>query len=164
MTNQQEPNMAPELFGSISEADRRAVLDLFGKMVLDARDRAVLQWDQILSGTRKDASWERLLHKFPDLDVRSREMVKEILPNAVDTFMYCLLANLDGPEQAVQISVAIGDTMVENIARLSWGLPAEPAGDDGWLARFSKQRFEQPYCSDPASLGNRASGEENTAQ
>jgi hypothetical protein len=70
--------------------------------------------------------------------------MKEALPHIVDTVIYCLLADLDA-KRTVQVSVVREDRTFANIARLSWGLPAEPTGDDGWLMQFSKQRFEQPY-------------------
>lgn len=144
MTNQPEPNAAPDLFGNIPEADRRAVLDTFGAMLMHTRDAAIQTWDGILAGGTYPP-WERLLRKHPDIGERCREVISEAIPHIVDTFMYCLLSNLDGPDQSVQVSVAFRNAMVANIARLSWGLPAEPTGNDGWLVRFSKERFEQPY-------------------
>lgn len=143
MTNEPDRNAAPDLFGNISEADRKTALDVFGKMLMETRDTAIIQWDQILAGKRRYAPWERLLDKFPDLDECSREVVREVLPHIVDTFIYCLLADLDA-SQAVRVSVASGNDSISNLARISWGLAAEPVGDDGWLVRFSKQRFEQP--------------------
>ncbi len=144
MTNQPDPNQAPDLFGEIREADRRGALDAFGKLLMKTRDAAIHTWDEILAGG-KYPPWERLLGRFPDLDERCRQVIREAIPHIADTFMYCLLSNLDGPSQPVQVSVSFGNEMIPNIARLSWGLPAEPTGNDGWLVRFSKERFEQPY-------------------
>lgn len=144
MTNKPDPNVAPNLFGQISEQDRRAALDAIGKWLVGARDLAVLQWDQILQGKRSYAPWERLLIKFPELDPTCREVVRESVPNIVDTLMYCLLAGLDASEN-IQVSALLGHLKVDDVARMSWGLAAEPAGENGWLARFSTQRFEQPY-------------------
>jgi hypothetical protein len=73
-----------------------------------------------------------------------REFLKDVVPNIVDTFMYCLLAELEH-SRVVRVSVALGDSSIQDVARLSWGLPAEASGEDGWLSKFSKQRFEQPY-------------------
>lgn len=143
MTNEPD-KAAASLFGNISEADRKAALDIFGKLLIETRDWAIEQWDQILVGKRKYAPWERLLRKLPDIDERSREAIKEVLPNIIDTFIYCFLENLDA-SQAVRVSVQSGTDSITSIAKMSWGLSAEPAGEDGWLVRFSKERFEQPY-------------------
>lgn len=61
----------------------------------------------------------------------------------LDTFMYCLLNRLDGTK-SVRVSVDLDNITITNLARASWGLAAEPIGNDGWLARFSKERFEDP--------------------
>jgi len=145
MNTQPDRNVAPNLFGDISEADRNASLDEVGKLLIAARDRVITQWDQIIAGNRKYAPWERVVREFPNLDQHSRGIARAVLPHIVDSFLYCLLAELDA-SQTVRVSVMSGNQVVtNNVARISWGLPAEPTGEKGWLARFSKQRFEQPY-------------------
>lgn len=143
MTEDADSNAAPNLFGPISEADRRAALDIVGRTLIAARDAAVLQWDQIIAGTRKYGPWERIRAAMPAIDDRSVELLKAAIPNVVDTFMYCLLAALDG-NQSVDVAVKVEGRRFENVTRLSWGLAAEPTGNDGWLRRFSRQRFDQP--------------------
>lgn len=143
MTDEQNRNVAPDLFGNISEADRKAALDIFGRLLMETRDAAILHWDEVLGG-EKYPPWDRLLCKYPNLDKRCRDVLREALPHIVDTVLYRLLADLDA-SQAVQVSVALEGQAYTNLARLSWGLPGEPTGEDGWLVRFSKQRFEQPY-------------------
>ena len=130
-------------FDEISEADRKAALDIFGKTLIESRDTAVTQWDQILTSKRHYPAWERLRSRYPDLDGQSREILREALPHAIDTFMYCLLDQLDG-SRTVRVSVTLESGMVIDVARASWGLAAEPTTDEGWLVRFSKQRFDQP--------------------
>jgi hypothetical protein len=143
MSNDPQRNAASSLFGDLSEADRKAALDLFGKLLIESRDRAILQWDHILEEDRKYPPWERLLDRFPDVDERARDVLKAALPHMIDTFMYCLLDRLDG-SKSVHVSVDSGNRTIADLARASWGLAAEPTGKDGWLVRFSKQRFEQP--------------------
>jgi hypothetical protein len=135
---------AASLFGDMTEADRIAALDIFGRMVIEARDRAILQWDHILDKDSQYPPWVRFMRKFPNLDKGSREIVKEALPHIVDTFMYCLLDELEATSPKVRVSVSLNNETIADIHRISWGLPSEPTGDDGWLARFSKQRYEQP--------------------
>jgi hypothetical protein len=130
-------------FGEITETDRKAALDLFGKMLIGARDRAILQWDQILEGKHRYPVWDRLVAANPDMDDRSRFAIKNSLPHIVDTFMYCLLDALES-NRSVRVNVVVNERIVNDIARVSWGLVAEPTTDSGWLAKFSTQRFEQP--------------------
>jgi hypothetical protein len=144
MTNESNANAAPNPFGKLSEADRKAALDVFGRFMIEARDTAIIQWHQILDGKREYAPWERVLRKFPEFDERCRDVVRTVIPHIVDTFMYCLLADLDA-SQSVRVSVTLDSQTVADVARASWGLPAEPTGAQGWLVRFSQQRFEQPY-------------------
>lgn len=144
MTHESDRNAAPDLFGNVSEATRKAALDVFGRFLMETRDTAIVQWDQTLSGVRRYEPWERLLDRFPNVDARSRDLLREVFPHVIDTFLYCLLSDLDAT-RAVQVSVSLDDKMIGNVARLSWGLAAEPAGEEGWLVRFSKQRFEQPF-------------------
>jgi hypothetical protein len=143
MKTDPERESAQGPFGNISEAERRAALDAFGQMLMNTRDASILHWDAVLAGGRYPP-WDRLLRRCPELDERSREVLREALPHIVDSVLYHLLADLEA-SQAVRVSVMLENKTFANIARLSWGLPAEPAGDDGWLVRFSKQRFEQPY-------------------
>ena len=130
---------------TMREADRKAVLDLFGQFIMKNRDYAIAQWDRILEGKQKYPPWERLLERHTDVDERTRQVVQEALPHIIDTMIHCLLAELDAKASTIRISTTSDNVTVDNLARASWGLATEPVGEDGWLARFSKERFEQPY-------------------
>lgn len=127
-----------------SEEERKKALDAFGWLLMSTRDLAILQWDQILAHKRNYAPWQRLVKKFGELDDRSLEIVSEVLPHIVDTVIYCFLADIDA-SQAVKVSVISNGSEIKDVARLSDGLPAEPVSDNGWLVRFARQRFEQPF-------------------
>ena len=144
MNDNSQQNHSTGPCGDLCEADRKAALDIFGKLLMEVRDNTIRHWDRICADKTKYAPWDRLTRKFPDLDERTREIIGNALPHIVDYYIYRLLAGIDANE-AVRVSVITEAITVTNIARVSWGLPAEPAGDDGWLQRFSKERFEQPY-------------------
>jgi len=144
MTNEDDTSKEALGFKSMSEASRKAALDVFGALLMESRDTAIVQWDQILSGKRKYAPWERLRSRVPNLDNQLREVVGAVLPHIVDSFLYCLLSDLEA-SQSVRVATRVGTEVVQDVARASDGLPAEPTGENGWLERFSKQRFEQPY-------------------
>ena len=122
--------------------EERAV-DLFGRLLMRSRDAAIEQWDGIIAGCRRYAPWDRLVSRFPDLTERDLELLRALVPNVVDTAYYWLLADLDASE-AVRIVVTTTDGAVHDAATESWGLAAEPTGENGWLKRFSKERFEEP--------------------
>jgi hypothetical protein len=144
MSDETSSGPRQNLFGAISEVDRKRALDVFGKMLIDARDSTIKDWDSIIDGKREYAPWQRALTKFPELSGDARQLLQASLPHVVDTFMYWILSNLEA-NPSVRVSVEFDGRAVDNLALMSWGLPAEPTGDDGWLARFSRQRFEQPY-------------------
>ena len=144
MTNSSDDGHKHKIFGELDESTRKAALDVLGGLLIEARDTAIVQWDQILDGSRKYAPWERIRQRLPELEIRSRDAIREALPHIVDTFLYCLLSELDASRN-VRVSILLNGATIEDAARKSWGLAAEPAGEHGWLTRFSKQRFEQPY-------------------
>jgi hypothetical protein len=142
MTNESDENPAPELFGKISERNRKAALDLLGTMIIEARDRAVRQWDMIVVEGGYPP-WDRLLQRHRDMDEHTREVIGETIPHIVDSFMYYLLDELEASKN-VRVAVELPEMTVEDISRVSWGLAGEPTTEDGWLVRFCKERFEQP--------------------
>jgi hypothetical protein len=122
----------------------KEALDIFGRMLMAVRDSAIVQWDQIIEGSRrKYPPWERLEKATPGLTAEHREVLYKALPHIVDTVLYCLLAELDANQQ-VRVSVETSKGVIDNLPQKSWGFPAEPCGPNGWLERFSTQRFEQP--------------------
>src|SRR5436190_1202270 len=119
MTN--NPNLGPSSFGNISETDRKRALDVFGQLIIEARDTTIRQWDGIVEGKGHYPPWDRLLQRHPEMDAQTREIIKEVVPHIVDSFMYCLLDELDG-NQRVRVAVELDETMVEDISQISWGL------------------------------------------
>jgi hypothetical protein len=144
MTNKASDGYAKGPFGAISESDRIAALDIFGKFLMECRDSAISQCDGTLQGRGKYPPWERFKARHPDLDQRAIELIKEAFPQMMDTFMYCLLGGLDARAHTVKVSIESGNISVPNLARISWHLAGEPTAEDGWFVRFSKQRFELP--------------------
>jgi hypothetical protein len=131
--------------GHVGENERKAVLDVLGKMLMETRDRSIIHWDQMLSGKRPYAPWERVKLKFPNLDDSSLDLLRSVIPHVIDTCIYNLLAELDASHSnGVRISVTYNGKTYPDVARISWGLVGEPMSEEGWLVRFSKQRFEQP--------------------
>ena len=126
----------------MSDETLESPLDVAGRMLMKSRDRAVVQWDQMLAGKRQYGPWERIRERRPDLDAAQIEVIREIVPHVIDTAMYCFLSELDASD-FVRLVVEEGGTM-HDVAHESSGLPAEPCGERGWLARFAKQRYEEP--------------------
>src|SRR5688572_782932 len=120
--------------------EEKEALDIFGQMLMEVRDWAIRQWDRILvSPDAKYPPWERLVKATPGLAEEHLGVLRKALPHIVDTVLYSLLAELDANEQ-VRISVETPNGVIDNLPQHSWGFPAEPCGENGWLVRFSKQR------------------------
>jgi hypothetical protein len=127
----------------MTDANSISSLDAAGRLIIKSRDRAIVQWDQIISGIRTYGPWERILAKVPELSASHREAIQSVLPHIVDTVFYCFLAELDASD-SVKLMAATVDGVEHDVAFESSNLPAEPCGENGWLVRFAKQRFEQP--------------------
>lgn len=144
MTDNASDGYATGPFGAISESDRIAALDIFGKFLMDCSDSAISQCDGTLEWRGKYPPWERFKARRPDLDQRAIKLIKETFPQMVDTSMYCFLGGLDAHAQTIKVSIDSGDISVANLARISWHLAGEPTAADGWLVRLSKQRYKLP--------------------
>ena len=123
---------------------KKAIIDEFGKILIQSvRDKSILDWDMILDGRMKSERARRIQKELLSYDDNDKKILQEIIPQIVDTTLHHLLWTL---EQSDSISVAIqtDKDSISNIKNESDGLAGELYSEDGWIARFSKQRhFEQ---------------------
>ena len=119
---------------------KKEALDQFGRILMErGRDRTVVNWDKILDGTMKGKSCEAIKQRLAHLSPEQIEVVRWLVPQIVDTSLHYVLWAL---EQENSISLLIKDEHGEmhNLREASDGLPGELYTEDGWIARFSKQR------------------------
>lgn len=114
------------------------VLDFFGETLInEVRDRTIEQYDMTTDGRMKDEQSQRLSKEIAKMDDKDKKIIQKIIPEIVDLALHNMLCMLeDNPE----IEVNIND---ENINEVSDGLAGELYTEDGWIQRFTKERYEE---------------------
>jgi hypothetical protein len=118
-------------------------LDYFGEVLMQkVRDEAIDDWDRIITGGMKSPRAQMVYNKIIEENPDSVELLKWIIPKIVDTTLHHLLCTLE-QEEGIVIKVISDDEQVESIRDVSDGLAGELYTEDGWITRFSKQRYEE---------------------
>ena len=109
-------------------------LDLCGQLLMhEARDRAVDQWNRVLTGQMRDQESQKL---FASLDQKTREVIQELVPKIVDACMHYSLCLFDS-ESELRLALRNDAGELTDVATLSDGLPGELYTEDGWIHRFA---------------------------
>ena len=117
------------------------VLDKFGKVLMESvRDRTISNWDMILNGKMKGLSAQHVREKIVDFDEEKIEVLKWIIPKIVDVGLHNFLVMIE--DNNINVEVVSNDKK-GNIRELSDGLAGELYTEDGWISRFSKERYEE---------------------
>ncbi|MBD5135552.1 MAG: epimerase [Lachnospiraceae bacterium] len=114
------------------------LLSYFGEMLInEVRDRTIRGFDMRITGKMKDESSKKLFEKVQQMSDEQRLVIEKIIPQIVDLSIHNMLCMI---EENANI-----DMQVENeiISELSDGLAGELYTEDGWIQRFSKQRYEE---------------------
>jgi len=118
------------------------VLDRFGEVLIQSvRDRTISNWDKILDGQMKGYSAQQVKKKIEGYSEEQKEILKWLVPKIVDTGLHNLLAMVE-EHQNIKLKVT-GNGENGNIGDLSDGLAGELYTEDGWISRFSKERYEE---------------------
>lgn len=111
-------------------------LDRLGELIMcSMRDQAIDKVEGLLVGHWKAPSSQSLQNELRDLPEEYRDLVRRCVVAAVDTGIHDFLFALHQACEDDELELRVDG---ESIADLSDGLQAEPFGDDGWQARFSK--------------------------
>lgn len=114
------------------------IMDYFGKTLMEeVRDRTIRVFDLKIKGNMKDEDSQRLYKRIEKLSNEQFNLIEEIIPQIVDLSLHNMLCMVEeNPSIVVQIEN-------ENIIEFSDGLAGELYTEDGWIQRFSKQRYEE---------------------
>lgn len=114
------------------------ILNDFGKVFIrDVRDRTIEDIDSLISGKYKTQKAINLSKFFSSLDSSTKLFFNEMIPIIVD---YCLNNTLEMFEQNEDIELLMKN---QNINLISDGLAGELYTEDGWIQRFSQQRYKE---------------------
>jgi hypothetical protein len=126
-------------------------LDHFGKFIAQrVRDSSIRHWDIVFEGKMKDEESQRLFQIFSEFGESEKEFIHQIIPMIVDTTLHHILWGLEeeslGLEESegnIKVAVRTDQGTVDDIAEVSDGLAGELYTEDGWIARFSKERHNE---------------------
>lgn len=120
--------------------EEQEALDTLGRILMTrVRDKSVSEWDRIVAGEMKDASSRQIHSDLHQLGDASAAMVSRLIPAVVDTVIHHLLWTLE-QEQRLDLVVRLEKASVSNLRDVSDGLPGELYTEEGWIARFSRER------------------------
>lgn len=121
----------------------QTALDRFGEVLIRrVRDAAIIDWDKIIDGRMKDDGSKAIRAELSRRAFNKEQIdaVLWLVPQIVDETLHHLLWTLE-QEETINISVTGGDECVDSLREESDGLAGEL---DGWIPRFSTQRYEEP--------------------
>ena len=111
-------------------------LEEFGEIFIkEVRDRTIDLFDRKMQGLMRSKESQLLFEKMNKLNEEQKSLIRDIIPQIVDLSMHNML---DLFEEHDEFQVIVGE---ENIADVSDGLSGELYTSDGWIEKFSGQRY-----------------------
>lgn len=111
-------------------------LNEFGEaFIKEVRDRTIRLFDKKVQGIMKDKDSQLLFEKVNKLSDEQKLLISEIIPQIVDLSIHNTLCLF---EEHDEFQIIIDG---ENIADISDGLSGELYTSDGWIQKFSEQRY-----------------------
>lgn len=114
------------------------ILDYFGnKLMKEVRDETISSLDMMIDGKMKGITAQQVREKISTFNEEQLMTIKWLIPKIIDLNLHNLLMMI---EQNDDIKVMVGDN---DIKEDSDGLEGELYTEDGWISRFSKERYEE---------------------
>lgn len=118
------------------------VLDFLGQTIMHkVRDVTISNIDMIINGKMKGDEAKAIREMLVDFNPKQIEILKRIIPRIVDRTLHNFLWMI---EQEDDIDLLINsESGFLSAKELSDGLTGELYSDEGWIAKFSKERYEE---------------------
>ncbi len=114
------------------------VLNYFGQILMEeVRDRTIRGYDMRVNGKMRDSNSQKIFEEVQQLNDVQRQLIKRIIPQIVDLCIHNMLCMI---EEHSNIRMLMDG---ESISEMSDGLAGELYSEDGWIQRFSEQRYEE---------------------
>jgi hypothetical protein len=113
-------------------------------MIQQVRDETIDLWDRSLSGRMRDEDSLKATQVIATLSPEQKALVDWMVVRMVDSTIHHWLWMLE-QEEDTQVVQYIAEGDGANIAEISDGLCGEMYGDEGWIARYSKERSYEDY-------------------
>ena len=111
-------------------------LEEFGKIFIkEVRDRTIDVFDRKTKCLMKSKEYKLLFERVNKLNDEQKSLISDIIPQIVDLSIHNMLCLF---EEHDEFQIIVGG---ENIADISDGLSSELYTSDGWIEKFSEQRY-----------------------
>ena len=113
-------------------------VELFGKILIsEVRDETISSLDMMISGKMQGVTAKAIREKLVSFDKEQLEVLEWLLPKVVDLNLHNMLFML---EEHDNITVVVDN---EDIKSTSDGLAGELYTEDGWISKFSNERYQE---------------------
>lgn len=114
------------------------VLGGFGKVLMDrVRDNTTASVDQMLDGTMKGITAQKIQEKIKVFDKEQMETVEWLVVQVVDLCLHNMLWMVEQEEEITLLYQGAG------LQEESDGLSGELYTEDGWIQKYSSGRYEE---------------------
>jgi len=118
-------------------------LEVFGRLMIEkVRDVTIQDWDSLVDRKSKGVTAKAVNEKLASFTQEELQIIKWIIPKIVDTTMHNFLCMIESSKK-FDIKVNTENGVVERLQDESDGLYGELYTKDGWIMKFSKQRYEE---------------------
>lgn len=117
--------------------------DSFGELLMSqVRDSQIQLWDETLAGRARHSNYRKVYEGLgQSLDAEQLRAVRDLIPYVVDNVIAQFLGVLED-EERVKIAVQVEGQPISSLYRPVDSLESALYGEDGWIARFSKNDFD----------------------
>lgn len=120
------------------QMEAKEIIEAFGKLLIsDVRDHTIETFDGMLQGTIKGITAQKIQEKIKTFDQEQMDALEWMVPQIVDL---CLHNMLWMAEQQEDITLLFRGT---ELREESDGLAGELYTEDGWIQKYSSQRYEE---------------------
>lgn len=120
------------------QMEAKEIIEAFGKLLIsDVRDHTIETFDGMLQGTVKGSTAQKIQEKIKTFDQEQMDALEWMVPHIVDL---CLHNMLWMAEQQEDITLLFQGT---ELREESDGLAGELYTEDGWIQKYSSQRYEE---------------------
>ncbi len=118
-------------------------LDVLGQSLMKyVRDETISTWDRMIDGKMKGLTAQKVKEKVSGLSEEQLEILKWIIPKIVDQGLHNVMVMFEECEELF-LGVNRDSEEMEDIKEESDGLAGELYTEDGWITRFSNERYDE---------------------
>ena len=135
-------------------SNEQLALDLFGEALISkVRDTQIQLWDKTLAGTVNHRNYKQVYTKLSKLfNAEQLSTLENLIPWIVDNTIADILGMLQEKHREIDIIIRVNGEVAQSLYAVSDLLNSELWGEDGWIARFSKQRpTDEKYFAEDTS-------------